>query len=46
MLDCHLKHTSESIVAISRHIPRLIPPGSFKTPQSMGAALRLTSGII
>lgn len=29
MRDCHLKHTSDRVVALVDNMPRLIPPGSF-----------------
>lgn len=28
MRDCHLKHTSDRVVATRGHMTRLIPPGS------------------
>lgn len=30
MRACHLKHTTDRVVATCGHIPRLIPPGSLK----------------
>lgn len=30
MQDCHLKHTSDSVVATCGYMPRLIPPASFQ----------------